>query len=153
MKNNEKENKILNSIVELTKNKKKENNKNKQVMIVQGKALPNNGSCEHFKKSFRWFKFPCCSRSFPCDECHDKESDHPYQLASIQICGFCAKSFSIAKKECPSCSSSIVKKPSSHWEGGKGCRSTSLMSKDDKKKFSNTNKTTSNRAKKKKNKK
>lgn len=41
--------------------------------------------CTHF------FRFPCCGRTYPCDVCHDENQDHPMELATRMICGFCAK--------------------------------------------------------------
>ena len=49
----------------------KKKNRRKGPVIRPGEALPDQGSCKHAKKSFRWFKFPCCQASFPCDTCHD----------------------------------------------------------------------------------
>lgn len=36
-------------------------------------------------------RFPCCGRSYPCDVCHDEDQDHPMELATRMICGYCAK--------------------------------------------------------------
>ena len=33
--------------------------------------LPKNGTCKHYKKSFRWLRFPCCAKMYPCEECHE----------------------------------------------------------------------------------
>lgn len=37
----------------------------------QGESLPKNGACSHYKHSYRFFRFPCCGKAFPCDICHD----------------------------------------------------------------------------------
>lgn len=37
------------------------------------------------------FRFPCCGRAYPCDVCHDENQDHPMELATRMLCGFCAK--------------------------------------------------------------
>lgn len=37
------------------------------------------------------FRFPCCGRTYPCDVCHDENQDHPMELATRMICGYCAK--------------------------------------------------------------
>ena len=78
--------------------------------IVPGNPLPNNGACKHYKKSFRWFRFPCCGRAYPCDTCHDEavNGDHSTQLATRSICGFCCKEQNIAKPECQNCGLSTV---------------------------------------------
>jgi hypothetical protein len=31
--------------------------------IVEGTELPNLGACDHFKKSLRWLRFPCCGKA------------------------------------------------------------------------------------------
>lgn len=36
-------------------------------------------------------RFPCCGRAYPCDVCHDEDQDHPMELATRMICGYCAK--------------------------------------------------------------
>jgi hypothetical protein len=37
----------------------------KEPGIVPGKPLPNNGSCAHYKKSYRWLRFPCWYSHIP----------------------------------------------------------------------------------------
>ena len=36
-----------------------------------GTPLPNKGACKHFRKSYRFFRFPCCGRAFACPVCHE----------------------------------------------------------------------------------
>ena len=36
-----------------------------------GTPLANKGACKHFKKSYRYFRFPCCGRAFACPVCHE----------------------------------------------------------------------------------
>ena len=72
--------------------------------IVRGKPLPEDGACKHYKKSMRWLRFPCCGRgtlfpsparpydsnlstAFPCDQCHDEQTDHKCDWAKRMICG------------------------------------------------------------------
>ncbi|XP_023232122.1 uncharacterized protein LOC111632001 [Centruroides sculpturatus] len=116
-----------------------------QILPVQiGKPLPDNGTCKHYKKSFRWLRFPCCGKAYPCDVCHDeKEIDHEMKLATRMICGFCAREQPYTNKECIGCNSYVTKKSSIHWEGGKGCRDKIRMSRSDKHKYAGTNKTKS----------
>lgn len=117
-----------------------------QILPVQlGKPLPANGTCKHYKQSFRWLRFPCCGKAYPCDICHnEKESDHEMKLATRMICGFCAREQPYTKdKECIGCNAYVTKKSSTHWEGGKGCRDKIKMSKTDKHKYCGTNKTKS----------
>lgn len=86
--------------------------------VQKGKPLPEKGTCKHYKQSHRWlrcnslsdfrgpkrsnwsvqnepacvvFRFPCCGRAYPCDVCHDEDQDHPMELATRMICGYCAK--------------------------------------------------------------
>lgn len=94
--------------------------------------LPSKGACTHYKRSFRWFRFPCCNALFPCDICHNAQSDHDAVLASKMVCGLCGKEQS-TRTYC-SCGMSIKGK-SSFWEGGKGTRDKTKMSKRDKKKY------------------
>ncbi|GFT39066.1 uncharacterized protein C18H10.09 [Trichonephila clavipes] len=117
-------------------------------VIKEGCPLPDLGACKHYKKSYRWLRFPCCGRLYPCDICHDeKEADHDMKYASRMICGFCSKEQPYSKeKSCLSCSSSMVNKSGPYWEGGKGCRNPMLMSRTDKHKYSGMNKTTSKKS-------
>lgn len=94
--------------------------------IVKNKPLPNNGTCSHYKRSFRWFLFPCCNKLYPCDICHDQNEQHNYEFAKKILCGFCSN----WKCDCES-----KKGSSSHWNGGKGIRDKSKMSKKDKQKY------------------
>jgi uncharacterized CHY-type Zn-finger protein len=102
-----------------------------------GKPLPKNGICKHFKNSFRWFKFPCCQRLFPCMICHDDNTDHPSQKAEIYICGFCGSLQKFSNKNvCKQCKGAVngLDGDKRFWEGGKGCRNTEKMSKKEKRK-------------------
>ncbi|EED23090.1 conserved hypothetical protein [Talaromyces stipitatus ATCC 10500] len=36
--------------------------------IVAGQELPRRGRCKHYGKSYRWFRFSCCAKVFPCDK-------------------------------------------------------------------------------------
>ncbi|XP_035225906.1 uncharacterized protein LOC118198357 isoform X2 [Stegodyphus dumicola] len=104
--------------------------KTKDPIVKEGEPLPQCGACKHYKKSFRWLRFPCCGRVYPCDVCHnEKETDHEMKFASRMICGFCAKEQPYSKdKPCFGCSADLTKKAGSHWEGGKGCRNKIQMS-------------------------
>lgn len=112
-------------------------------VLSVGTPLPQNGACEHYKKSFRWYRFPCCGQAFPCDECHAKDpvaKDHPVEWATRFICGFCSREQSINIKECPECgrdTSASARKFTSFWEGGKGTRNQVLMNRKDSKKYKN----------------
>ncbi len=89
-----------------------------------GMPLVNNGSCKHYRSSFRYFRFPCCGKAYPCDICHDEnENGHFNSMAKNMLCGFC--SFEQACKEiCLRCNSNVCSSGSgkAFWEGGKGLR-------------------------------
>ncbi|KAH3840515.1 uncharacterized protein LOC127879356 [Dreissena polymorpha] len=120
----------------------------KDPAIQEGKALPDNGACKHYKKSFRWLRFPCCGKAYPCDLCHNDKEDHEMKFANRMICGYCCREQAYAsERPCVGCSSSLTKVRTAHWEGGKGCRNRIAMSKNDEKKYKNMNKTVSNKAK------
>lgn len=112
--------------------------------IKEGEALPGNGACKHYKKSFRWLRFPCCGKAYPCDICHDEgeNNDHEMKIANKMICGFCSKEQPFFRdKPCISCKSGVTKGRSAHWEGGKGCRDKSKMARGDKHKTAGQGKT------------
>lgn len=116
--------------------------------IKVGSPLPKEGTCKHYSKSHRWFRFPCCGRAFPCDVCHEEQNQDNHEMlwATRQICGFCAREQTISNKACI-CGVNFENSRSSHWEGGKGCRNPVLMNRGDNQKYRNQNKTTSNKAK------
>ncbi|XP_041652521.1 uncharacterized protein si:dkey-24l11.2 isoform X1 [Cheilinus undulatus] len=116
--------------------------------VQKGKPLPEKGACKHYKQSHRWLRFPCCGRAYPCDVCHDEDQDHPMELATRMICGYCAKEQPYGNgKPCISCGSMMTRGTrSSHWEGGLGCRNKVKMSRNDRQKYTSTNKTISRKA-------
>ncbi|XP_037834367.1 uncharacterized protein si:dkey-24l11.2 isoform X2 [Kryptolebias marmoratus] len=116
--------------------------------VQKGKPLPDKGTCKHYKQSHRWLRFPCCGRAYPCDVCHDENQDHPMELATRMICGFCAKEQPYNNgKPCVSCGSMMTRGTrTSHWEGGLGCRNKAKMSRNDRQKYANSNKTVSRKA-------
>ncbi|XP_028306294.1 uncharacterized protein LOC114465467 isoform X2 [Gouania willdenowi] len=116
--------------------------------VQKGKPLPEKGTCKHYKQSQRWLRFPCCGRAYPCDVCHDENQDHPMELATRMICGFCAKEQPYGNgKPCISCGSMMTRGArTSHWEGGRGCRNKVKMNRNDRQKYANTNKTVSRKA-------
>ncbi|ADM12645.1 putative zinc finger domain-containing protein [Encephalitozoon intestinalis ATCC 50506] len=104
----------------------------KRETLKPGQPLPEKGTCRHYKKSYRWFRFPCCNSLYPCDICHDEESGHVHQMANKMVCGLCSKEQGVGK-EC-SCGMNL-KKSTSFWEGGKGTRNKATMSRKDRKKY------------------
>jgi len=120
---------------------------NKDSAIQAGKPLPSNGACKHYKKSFRWFRFPCCAKAYPCDDCHNETEDHDAEFASRMICGFCAKEQPFSNdKPCSQCSNLITGRRTAYWEGGKGCRNKIRMNTGDAKKYTGINKTVSRKS-------
>lgn len=106
----------------------------KDIKITPGTELPDKGTCKHYKKSFRWFRFSCCKSLYPCDICHDLESNHIQSEAHTMVCGFCSKEQSV-KSECD-CGMTLKRKHTKFWEGGKGNRDKAIMSRKDNKKYS-----------------
>lgn len=121
----------------------------KDPAIREGCPLPEFGTCKHYKHSYRWLRFPCCGKAYPCDICHDKKEDHEMILATRMICGHCCKEQNYSgSRPCIACKQHLTKIRSAHWEGGTGCRDKIAMSKNDQQKYKNMNKTQSNHKKK-----
>ena len=114
------------------------------VGITKGDPLPKNGICTHYKRSFRWFRFPCCGKIFPCDICHEDENKDGHQIewATRMICGFCSKEQQYSQKPC-SCGKSLTGKTSAFWNAGKGMRDQLKMNRNESKKYAGLTKTTS----------
>ncbi|KAJ2756332.1 hypothetical protein GGI19_000933 [Coemansia pectinata] len=116
--------------------------------VVPGQPLPDHGACKHFRKSTRWLRFPCCSKTFPCVTCHDEKEDHEHEYAQIMLCGHCSKEQRISKAEnsglCVSCGAQVIKKVDGNhafWQGGTGVRDRTRMSRKDTRKFQGLGKT------------
>lgn len=117
----------------------------KDPAIQPGRPLPKFGTCEHYKKSCRWLRFPCCGKVYPCDVCHDSSEDHPMERAKRMLCGYCAteQPYTISGL-CAKCGSDLTNiRSSGFWEGGHGCRSQVKMNRNDRHKYSNIAKTAS----------
>ncbi|KAI1310754.1 hypothetical protein F5Y03DRAFT_27603 [Xylaria venustula] len=101
-----------------------------------GEPLPGRGACDHYRRSYRWFRFSCCSKVHPCDKCHDANEDHPQEWANRMICGWCSREQNYAVEACAFCGRSVIgKRGRGFWEGGKGTRDKTKMSRKDKRKF------------------
>lgn len=105
--------------------------------ITPGTPLPKNGLCKHYGKSYRWFRFSCCDKVYPCDKCHDEKEEHPNEWAKRMICGWCSREGGYRAEDCGLCGSRVVgrKGGGAFWEGGKGIRDRVRMSRKDKRKF------------------
>ncbi|KAF7542041.1 hypothetical protein G7054_g142 [Neopestalotiopsis clavispora] len=101
-----------------------------------GEPLPDRGTCPHYKRSYRWFRFSCCSKVHPCDKCHDAAEDHINEWANRMICGWCSREQNYAVEACLFCGRSVIgRKGRGFWEGGKGTRDKTRMSRKDKRKY------------------
>lgn len=114
-----------------------------------GQPLPLRGTCRHYRRSFRWMRFPCCGRWFPCDVCHElggtNEGCQPHIRATRMACGFCAQEQAFGA-QCVHCGAKLTaqgkeKTHTRYWEGGKGCRNRAQLSRRDPKKYAGLNKT------------
>ncbi|KAK9454899.1 hypothetical protein V1511DRAFT_501289 [Dipodascopsis uninucleata] len=103
--------------------------------ITAGTPLPLNGTCKHYKRSTRWFRFSCCGRVFPCDKCHNEQSDHADEHANRMICGMCSREQSYVPNNCCYCRHSFFRKTTGFWEGGLGTRDQVKMSNKDPHKY------------------
>lgn len=105
-----------------------------KLKLTGGVPLERYGTCEHYRKSTRWFRFTCCQRVFPCDKCHDLEMQHPCEPASRMICGYCSREQKFTMK-CVYCEHDYTQRVTKFWEGGSGVRDRKLMSRKDKRKY------------------
>lgn len=110
--------------------------KQERLGLHAGEPLPGRGACTHYRKSYRWFRFSCCSKVYACDRCHDEEENHLNEWANRMICGYCSREQNYAVSNCGFCGRSVVgRKGRGFWEGGKGTRDRKLMSRKDPRKF------------------
>lgn len=119
--------------------RKKAKSDPRQQLIVLGRPLPQNGACKHFKKSYKWYRFACCGRAFPCPQCHIESACPAAALgaqAARMICGKCSMEQSYSPSNpCEKCNFAMIAKGSSHWDAGCGTRNLATMSNHDAKKF------------------
>jgi uncharacterized CHY-type Zn-finger protein len=110
--------------------------KEEKLGLHAGEPLPNRGTCSHYRRSYRWFRFSCCNKVHPCNQCHDANEDHPEEWANRMICGWCSREQNYAVEACAFCGRSVIgKKGKGFWEGGKGTRDKIRMSRKDKRKY------------------
>lgn len=101
-----------------------------------GEPLPDRGSCKHYRKSYRWFRFSCCNKVYACDHCHEEAENHVNEWANRMICGWCSREQNYAVSNCNFCGRSVVgRRGRGFWEGGKGTRDPNLMSRKDPRKY------------------
>ncbi|KAM5348781.1 hypothetical protein ACJ41O_008604 [Fusarium nematophilum] len=110
--------------------------KQEKLGLHAGEPLPGRGTCSHYRKSYRWFRFSCCSRVHACDRCHDETEDHINEWANRMICGWCSREQNYAVEACGFCGRSVIgRKGKGFWEGGKGTRDQRKMSRKDPRKY------------------
>ena len=110
--------------------------------LVVGQPLPEKGTCKHYRKSFRWLRFPCCGKVFPCDICHDEGTTdrHKSGWATRMSCGHCSREVPFSDNKCVCGGYPTDNRSTSFWEGGKGCRNTVTMSRKDDRKYKGASK-------------
>ncbi|KAK4521942.1 uncharacterized protein ATC70_004481 [Mucor velutinosus] len=125
--------------------KLKKKKKSREDPLTIGEPLPDQGTCSHYRKSKRWFRFSCCSKLYPCDICHDGHEDHSYDYAKRHVCGLCSREQTIVSGKPCVCGHEFEKAPQKQafWEGGKGVRNKIVMSRKDPHKHKGSGKTTS----------
>lgn len=110
--------------------------KQEKLGLHAGDQLPERGTCTHYRKSYRWFRFSCCNRVYKCDKCHDQAEDHINEWANRMICGFCSREQNYAVEACHFCGRSVIgRRGKGFWEGGKGNRDKTTMRKKDPRKY------------------
>ncbi|OBZ86735.1 Uncharacterized protein C18H10.09 [Choanephora cucurbitarum] len=119
--------------------------KTREPGLTIGEPLPDQGTCSHYRKSKRWFRFSCCSKLYPCDHCHDSQEDHPMEMAKRMVCGLCSREQTIQSGRPCVCGNEFEKAPlkGAFWEGGKGVRDKKTMSRKDLHKHKGIGKTAS----------
>ncbi|KEF60215.1 uncharacterized protein A1O9_05065 [Exophiala aquamarina CBS 119918] len=116
--------------------------KRENLGVTTGNPLPSNGTCSHYAHSYRWFRFSCCGRVYPCDRCHDAAESHVNEHAERMLCGWCSREQRFRPEDCGFCTRSVIRRrrgagAGRFWEGGKGTRERALMSRKDKHKYKN----------------
>lgn len=122
--------------------------------IQPGQPLPGTGTCRHYHHSHRWLRFPCCGHRFPCDLCHEEQTDgHEMKWATRMVCGYCSTEQALGER-CRVCEKKLARstatqagRPTRFWEGGKGCRDPKRMDRHDPRRYRNSrNKTRSKKS-------
>ncbi|KAK5196301.1 hypothetical protein LTR92_003846 [Exophiala xenobiotica] len=112
--------------------------KKENLGISAGTSLPDNGTCQHYRHSYRWFRFGCCGRVYQCDRCHDAAESHVNEHADRMVCGWCSREQRFRSDDCGICGRSVIRRRKAaggFWEGGQGTREKRLMSRKEKRKY------------------
>ena len=122
----------------LKKMRKKNGDQLKLLGLVIGKPLPQKGACKHYQHSYRWLRFPCCARAYPCAVCHE-QSDCPAAglgaWANRMLCGKCSREMPYSDQPCDHCGNTFTKPGGAHWSGGAGCRDQMRLDAKDSRKY------------------
>lgn len=105
--------------------------------ITLGQPLPDKGTCKHYRHSYRWLRFPCCGKAFPCDDCHNEASNHEAKWANRMICGYCALEQKFSNDDCVGCKKVVA---------GSGKKDKTKMSRKDPRKYAGLGKTKSRKS-------
>ncbi|KAL4457732.1 hypothetical protein ABPG75_012597 [Micractinium tetrahymenae] len=119
-------------------------------LLQLGQALPDRGTCRHYKHSYRWLRFPCCGKRFPCDLCHEELTDgHDMKWATRMVCGYCSLEQPVAG-QCKGCDKKLAAtaaapagRQTRFWEGGKGQRDPGKLHPNDPRRYRGRSKTQS----------
>lgn len=112
--------------------------KKENLGISAGTPLPEKGTCQHYRHSYRWFRFGCCNRVYPCDRCHDAAESHVNEHADRMVCGWCSREQRFRTEDCAICGHNLMRRrraAGGFWEGGQGTRDKRLMSRKEKRKY------------------
>ena len=96
----------------LKKLRKRSGEQLRQLGVCVGKPLPNKGACKHFKHSYRWLRFPCCGRCYPCATCHALSECPAAALgawATRMVCGKCSREMAYSDKPCEHCGNTFTR--------------------------------------------
>ncbi|PRW56290.1 CHY zinc finger [Chlorella sorokiniana] len=122
------------------------------LLVQPGSELPERGTCKHYRHSYRWLRFPCCGKRFPCDLCHEELTDHDLKWATRMTCGYCSTEQPVAG-QCKACGKKLAASAAApsgrhtrYWEGGKGQRDPNKLHPGDPRRWKGRNKTSSRKS-------
>ncbi|KAL4442998.1 hypothetical protein ABPG77_008489 [Micractinium sp. CCAP 211/92] len=119
-------------------------------VLQLGQPLPDRGTCRHYRHSYRWLRFPCCGRRFPCDLCHEELTDgHDMKWATRMVCGYCSLEQPV-EGQCKACGKRLAAtaaaptgRQTRFWEGGRGQRDVTKLHPNDPRRYRGRSKTQS----------
>jgi hypothetical protein len=78
----------------MTCSQRKARKEKNAMQLKAGSPLPAKGTCKHYKRSYRWLRFPCCGKAYPCELCHAMEADHEGKVSDSPL--LCVSTFVVA---------------------------------------------------------